>query len=84
MKRHPISMFRVSLTNYEEPVEVTVQGRVIGTWMPAGFGGEVRPEITFMNPADAMATTNTVTRTTTAPVFGQQLASKGGPDNPLE
>jgi len=36
MDKMTSTAFRVTLMNLERPVEVTVHGRVIGTWTPVG------------------------------------------------
>jgi len=37
MDRVTSVVFKVTLMDLKEPVEVTVHGRVIGTWTPAGI-----------------------------------------------
>jgi hypothetical protein len=37
MDRVTSVVFKVTLMDLKEPVEVTVHGRVIGTWIPAGL-----------------------------------------------
>lgn len=47
MQRLPVSVFRITIQSLTAPVEVTSDGKVIGTWTP-GFGAALRePQATF-------------------------------------